>query len=202
MENLPNDISNMSKWTRLALLECFHLVKLDDKFYGFQYLGYPKFVGCHFLEELPHLHQLKSLGIDCPRIKKFPKEFSYKGALPLLEIFSLTWLPTLEELPVIEEGSMISLKIFTMMACTSLNILPKSYMNLKTLQNVRVYGCPVKDLGTKENTIIEVVTMSIVDIEEITKRYSQLWNKRESWLYGEFWCNELFLFLRKLNTII
>ena len=129
MENLPNDMSNMSKLRRLILLECFHVVKMESTFYNFQNLGYLKFAGCHLLDELPHLHNLKSLRqleiIDCPKVRKFPKEFGHKGAFPVLEIFSLAWLPMLEELPLIEEGAMASLQIFTMMACTTLNILPK-----------------------------------------------------------------------------
>lgn len=198
LEILPNDIRNMSKLRRLVLLEYFHLVKMDYNFYDFQYLGYLKFVGCHFLEELPHLHKLKGLRqleiIECPRISLFPTKFGRKGAFPLLETFSLAWLPTLKELPVIEKGAMASLKIFTIMACTTLNILPESYMDLKTLQKVRIFGCPIRNIGTRENTNVEVMAMSMVDMEEITKRYSQLWDKRESWLYGEFWCNELFFF--------
>jgi hypothetical protein len=95
------------------------------------------------LEELPHLHKLKSLRqleiIRCSKLRRFPIEFGDTGTFCLLEIFSLAWLPMLEELPVIEEGAMTSLQIFTMMACTTLNILPKSYMDLKTLQKVRVY---------------------------------------------------------------
>jgi hypothetical protein len=51
-----------------------------------------------------------------------------------LEIFSLVWLHELEELPLIHEGAMPSLKIFTMMQCEALKMFPKSYLTIKKTQ--------------------------------------------------------------------
>ena len=79
----------------------------------------------------------------CIKLKKIPQEFSETGAFSLLEIFSLAYLNKLEELPLIEDGAMPMLKIFTMMKCESLQMFPESCLNLKTPQNVRVYGCPI-----------------------------------------------------------
>jgi hypothetical protein len=86
------------------------------------------------------------------------------------------------------------LKVFTMMKCEALQILPESYLNLKTLQKIRVYGCSmvlenlqrIKIVDTK----VEVVTMSTTDTQEIIEKYLQVRNLKEGWSYGEFWCNE------------
>ena len=49
------------------------------------------------------------------------------------------------------------------------------------------------------DTKVEVVTMSIIDIDEIIEKYSQICNTKEGWLYSEVWYNELYLFLRNFG---
>ena len=102
---------------------------------------------CSMLEELPHLHKLKSLKqlriIRCTHLKKFPEEFGEIGAFSLLEIFSIVGLDNLVELPKVEEGAMVSLEMFIVMECRALRTLPSSYLHLKTLQKLRIYGCPM-----------------------------------------------------------
>jgi len=80
------------------------------------------------VEELPDLHKIKSLRqldiFQCNKLKKFPKEFGEVGAFPLLEKFAVVELNELEELPIIEDGAMSSLKIVTIMLCESLKMFP------------------------------------------------------------------------------
>ena len=74
------------------------------------------------------------------------------------------------------------LKIFIMMKHETLQMLPKIYLNLKTLQKVRVYGCPmvsenlhqVKTIDTK----IKVVTMSTTYTQEVINKYMQVRNSK------------------------
>jgi Leucine-rich repeat (LRR) protein len=146
MTDFPEDIFNMSKLRRFTL-ECSHVVKMESKFSEFHNLTHFQLWNCASLEELPDLHKLSSLKYlvinKCPKLKKFPREFTELGAFPSLEIFSLVYLNELEELPLIKEGAMSMLKVFTMMECEVLKLLPKSFLNLKTLQKIRVYSCPM-----------------------------------------------------------
>lgn len=48
------------------------------------------------------------------------------------------------------------------------------------------------------DTKVEVVTMSIIDTDEIIEKYTQIHNTKEGWLYSEVWYNELYLFLENL----
>ena len=122
----------------------------------------------------------------------------------MLEIFSLVELDELEKLPIIisEEGVMLSLKIFTLLKCEALESLPKNYLYLKTLKKIRVYGCSMvlENLEKMKivDTKVEVVTMSLIDTNEIIKRHSQIFHTKEGWLYSEVWYNELYLFLGNL----
>ena len=160
---------------------------------------------CQMLEELPHLHELQSLKqlhiVGCSSLTKLPVELGENNAFPLLEILSLVELPHLKELPTLEEGAMSFLQIFTLMNCEKLEMLPKTYLNLKTLKKIRVYGCPLvlKNLeeNKKINTKVEVTTISTVDLVEFNKGLKDSSNVR-SWFYDEFWCNEVFLFLSQL----
>jgi Leucine-rich repeat (LRR) protein len=124
VENLPGDMSNMPKLRRLSL-ECSHLVKMGVC--ELQKLSSLRLSRCNKLEELSPLHTLRSLRkleiIDCPMLRKLPKEFGGRGAFPSLEIFSLAFLSGLEELPVVEEEAMLLLQIFTINICTELKIL-------------------------------------------------------------------------------
>jgi len=84
-----------------------------------------------------------------------------------LEILSLVGLDELEELPLIYEGAMPSLKIFSMMQCEALKMLPESYFTIKKLQKIRVFGCSMVLENLErvkiENNRVEVVTMSSTD---------------------------------------
>ena len=64
-----------------------------------------------------------------------------------------------------------------------------------------MYGCPLvlKNLeeNKKINTKVEVTTISTVDLVEFNKGLKDSSNVR-SWLYDEFWCNAVFLFLSQL----
>jgi Leucine-rich repeat (LRR) protein len=101
MTNLPDDIFNMSKLRRFTL-ECSHVVKMESKFSEFHNLIHLSIVELSTLEDLPDLHKLSSLKhlviFNCPKLKKFPREFTELGAFPSLEIFSLVYLDELEEL--------------------------------------------------------------------------------------------------------
>ena len=111
-------------------------------------------------------------------------------------------LDELEELPIIEEGAMPSLKIVSIMLCETLKMFPESYLNIKKLQKVRVYGCSIilENLGSMEKTNkdIEVITMSTIETKEFRNQFLQVINSLSGWLYSEFTCSELFLFLRDL----
>jgi Leucine-rich repeat (LRR) protein len=137
MTDFPEDIFNMSKLRRFTL-ECLHVVKMESKFSEFHNLTHFQLWSCSTLEDLPDLHKLNSLKhlviYDCPKLKKFPRGFNELGSFPSLEIFSLVYLKELEELPLIKEGAMSMLKVFTMMDCEALQLLPESYLNLETLQ--------------------------------------------------------------------
>ena len=211
MESLPLDISNMLKLRRIVL-ECPHLVKLESNFCNFHNMSNLELTDCSMLEELPHLHKLKSLKqlriIRCTHLKKFPEEFGEIGAFSLLEIFSIVGLDNLVELPKVEEGAMVSLQMFIVMECGALRTLPSSYLHLKTLQKLRIYGCPMAAESLKgilkgvelANKTVDVMIMSVEDSEEVKRRYFQVKGQMTGWLYGEFWCNELFLFLKSLEA--
>lgn len=47
-----------------------------------------------------------------------------------------------------------------------------------------------------------VKLLSIRDTEEIKKWHFQLRAKHGSWIFGELWCEELFLFLGGLNAFV
>jgi hypothetical protein len=120
-----------------------------------------------------------------------------------LEIFSLVRLDGLQELSTLEEGAMPLLKVFTLMQCEALEKLSESYLGLKTLQKIRVYGCSMvlENLRMKEtNTNVEVVTMSTEDTMTTTTHYHRLGVYDHS--YDEFWCNELTVFLDKMSSRI
>jgi hypothetical protein len=125
------------------------------------------------------------------------------GAFSMLKIFSLVELNKLEELPKLK-GAMASLQIFTIMECQALTMLSLSYLELKTLQKLRIYGCSMVAEYLKRferiNTMVEVVTMSREDNEEAKKRYLHVKGQMTNWLYREFWCDELFLFLKNLEA--
>jgi len=99
---------------------------------------------CNKLEELSPLLILRNLRkleiIDCSMLRKLPKEVGGTGAFPSLEIFSLVFLSGLEELPVVEEEAMPLLQCFTITKCPELKILSESYLNLKALKKLRIYG--------------------------------------------------------------
>lgn len=145
MPSLPPDMSSMSKLRRLSL-DCSDMVNMNIRFVEFKNLTRLRLQNCLKLEKPPELHKLpllKQLDIlNCPRMRTFPRSFGERGAFPLLELISLAWLPELLELPVLESGAMPSLKIFSIVECEALNSLPDTYLNLGTLEKVRVYGCP------------------------------------------------------------
>lgn len=223
MKTLPIIMIYMQKLKRLAL-KCPDLERMEfigirnKKFDDFQNLSYLILFDCGMLWKLPDLHNLKNLQrleiIACRKLKEFPEEFAKKGAFPSLKIFSLIRLEKLEKLPItgrektegdIEEGAMPALQIFTIMECPALKILPPGYLKLKTLQKLRIYSCPMiaEDGEMKEkkrNGMVKL--MSIRDTEEIKKWHFQLCAKHGSWIYGEFWCQELFLFLGGLNAFV
>ena len=159
---------NMLKLRSFRLTSA-HLLKMESKFCEFQNLNHLQLWECDMLEELSDLHQigsLKQLDVKgCSKLKRFPKEFGEKEAFSLLEIFSLVELNELDELPTLEEGALLSLKIFTMVKCTRLKVLPRSYLNLQKLQNLGVNGCSMELENLKKikriNTKVEVITMSI-----------------------------------------
>jgi DNA replication protein DnaC len=221
-KNLPSIMTEMPELKRLAL-KCPDLVNmefvrsLDKKFDNFfQNLNYLVLFECGKLCKLPDLHKLNNLQrleiIACRKLKEFPEGFGETGAFSSLKIFSLIRLEKLEKLPEIMEGqegkqgAMHKLQIFTIMECPVLKTLPTGYLQqLKDLQKIRIYSCPVlaaQDYQNYENKNKMVKLMSIRDTEEIKKWHFQLCEKHGSWVYGEFWCNELFLFLGGLNTFV
>jgi len=202
MASLPRDLVNMSKVRELRL-QCPQLVKMDFKFQNLSHLA---LFGCELLEELPDLHELKNLKqleiSKCFNIRKFPKEFGEVEAFPRLEILSLAWLDKLEELPIVRIEAMPSLQILSIIECEALTMLSDNYLKLRNLRKIRIYGCLMMfenlEKVKKENIQIEVMTMSTTDTNEFIKKYLQVHEKIEGWLYGEYWSNELFILLRRL----
>lgn len=207
MENLPGDMSEMSKLRRLSL-QCSDLVKMGSNFCDLQNLRYLQLSGCNKLEELPHLHMLRNLrklGIsNCPMLRQLPKEFGGRGAFPSLEIFSLAFLPRLEELPVVEVEAMPLLQAFIIMMCPCLKTLSESYLNLKALQIVKIYSDSIlmKNLNNcEENSKLKVVTASEHTIQKVMETLAMfMTNFAEGeditgiFFYGtDTWGNEDFL---------
>lgn len=118
----------------------------------------------------------------------------------MLKIFSIVGLYELEELPILQEGAIPLLQTFIIVECSALKVFPKSYSDLKTLQTIKIYGCSSMIMENlreiqESNRMIEVTRMSVEDTRESRKRYSELMEEMKSWLYGEFWSNDVFLFL-------
>jgi hypothetical protein len=209
LANLPNDFINMSEIKRFSL-KCPCVVKMDSQFYKFQNLSWLKLENCNKLEELSDLHKLKNLKkleiINCFRIKKFPKEFGEKGVFSLLEIFSIILLKNLEELPLIEEGAMPSLQIFKIMLCEDLKMLPKSYLNIRKLRKIRLWGCSMVHQNLEKikraNKTIKVVTKTTTQVINILERWIRVENVREHYFYGEFWSDKFSLFLQEIGEKI
>lgn len=155
------------------------------------------------MHELKNLRQLDIL--HCDKIRTIPKEFGRRGSFPVLEIFSLVGLYSLKELPIVEEGALLSLRVFTLMKCEALERLPKSYLDLRTLQKIRVYGCPMvlENLNRMENTNsgIEVVAISIEETIAAENYHRSTLGMYDGF-YDESWCNQLHVFLHEVSTRI
>lgn len=200
MESLPADIIKMSKLRKVEL-RCPRVVKMETEFYAFQSLSRLKLFGCHMVEELPGLHTMGSLRkleiVHCSKLKRFSDKFGEKGAFPVLEIFSLVDLKELEELPMIEEGGMPSLKIFTIMFCEALKILPENYLNITNFQKLRLWGCPLVlgnlEKNKKLNTSVKEASMSVEQVRNMLA-------KTDDFRYNEIWRNEVCLFLYEIIT--
>ncbi|XP_057859040.1 disease resistance protein RPS5-like [Cryptomeria japonica] len=185
MESLPHDMTAMSKLKKLTLT-CPQLLQIEDSFCGFQHLNYISLFNCDMLKQLPDLHKLPKLKhlmiIECPSIEKFPDEFGKVGAFPMLEEFSVVELEKLEQMPILEDGALPSLKILTIMKCEALQILPQCYWNLKSIEKIRVYGCS-KVLITMEenfieaNTKVELLRLSATETQAFQERFNQMFLK-------------------------
>ncbi|GLJ27047.1 hypothetical protein SUGI_0530350 [Cryptomeria japonica] len=199
MERLPHDMTTMSKLRKLCLV-CPQLVQTEILICKFQHLSYISLFQCEMLKQLPALHKLGSLKylviVECPKIEKFPEEFGKEGAFPKLEVFSVVKLTKLEQLPLVEEGGLPSLRILTIMQCEALQILPECYWTLKSVEKIRVYGCSkVEENFIKSRTKVQTVTLSTTETQISEDRYLSLLRRGEQFFYGEFWCNEIFRFL-------
>ncbi|XP_059077147.1 probable disease resistance protein At1g61300 [Cryptomeria japonica] len=166
MERLPKDITSMSKLRKLWLL-CPQLLQIENSFCVFQHLSSISIFNCRMLKQLPALHNLPSLKqldiVKCPNIEKFPEEFGKGRGFPKLEIFSVLELEKIEQLPIVEEGALPSLKILTIMKCEALQRLPQCYWNLKSVEKIRVYGCSKALLVmAKEEIFIKTKTEGIL----------------------------------------
>ncbi|GLJ27013.1 hypothetical protein SUGI_0529390 [Cryptomeria japonica] len=161
-------------------------------------------------ERLPALHKLRSLKqleiIYCPNIEKFPEEFGKAGGFPKLELFSVVEMEKLEQLPIVEEGALPSLKTLTIMNCEALQRLAQCYWNLKSIEKIRVYGCPnVQHVMAEEKDFIntqrkvQTVTLSITETQAFEKRFNGMFRKLEYGHYGEYWSSEIFQFLHDIN---
>lgn len=209
MESLPADLIKMSK-LRKVRLQCPRVVKMETEFYEFQSLSTLSLVGCEMLEELPGLQTMGSLRkleiVNCYKLKRFSDKFGEKGAFPLLEIFSLVELKELEELPMIEEGGMPSLKIFTIMLCEALKILPENYLNITNFLKLRLWGCPLVlenlEKTKKLNTYVKEASMSLEEVTNILAKTEFLRKKNMAFWYNEFWRNELYLYLNEITTFV
>ncbi|GLJ28773.1 hypothetical protein SUGI_0567340 [Cryptomeria japonica] len=130
MERLPHDITAMSKLRKISLT-CSQLLQIENSFCGFQHLNYISLFNCGMLKQLLALHihpSLKHLKIiECPSIEKFPEEFGKEGAFPRLEVFSIVELEKLQQIAMVEEGALPSLKTLTIMKCEAFQILPECY---------------------------------------------------------------------------
>ncbi|GLJ46817.1 hypothetical protein SUGI_0987270 [Cryptomeria japonica] len=173
MESLPQDMTAMSKLRKFSLT-CPQLRRIEFSFSGFHDLSYVNLFNCNMLEEVPDLHKLPSLKhlkiIECPSIGKFPEEFGKGGAFPKLEEFSIVELEKLQQMPMVEDGSLPSLKTLTIMKCEALQILPECYWNLKSVEKIRVYGCSkvltaMQDNFIVTNTKVQLVRLSATDTQ-------------------------------------
>jgi hypothetical protein len=108
----------------------------------------------------------------------------------------------LEELPVVKEGAMPSLQIFTMLY-EELRILPESFLNIKKLQKIRLWECSMVlqnlEKIKRANKTIEIVTKTTTEVRNILEKWILIENIRELYFYGEFWCNEFSLFLQEIG---
>ncbi|GLJ28839.1 hypothetical protein SUGI_0568310 [Cryptomeria japonica] len=209
MERLPQDITSMSKLRKLWLL-CPQLLEIENSFCVFQYLSSISIFNCRMLNQLPALHNLPSLKqldiVKCPNIEKFPEEFGKGRGFPKLEIFSVLELEKIEQLPIVEEGALPSLKTLTIMKCEALQRLPQCYWNLKSVEKIRVYGCSkvLLVMAEEENFIktkmkIQTITLSTIETETLEGRYFDKLHRAKYSHYREFWSNEMFQFLNDVN---
>ncbi|GLJ28832.1 hypothetical protein SUGI_0568240 [Cryptomeria japonica] len=217
MESLPQDIISMSKLRKL-LLTCPQLLQIENTFCEFQNLGYLSLVDCGMLKQLPNLHNLPSLRhlhiVKCPNIEKFPEEFGKQGGFSKLEVFSVVKLRKLEQLPIVEEGALPSLKTLTIMKCEALQRLPQCYWNLKSVEKIRVYGCSkvLFVMAEEENFIktknkVQTIPLSMIETQTSEERYHDIlqqgehfyYGECEHFYYGEFWCSEMFQLFAGIN---
>ncbi|GLJ28787.1 hypothetical protein SUGI_0567560 [Cryptomeria japonica] len=168
------------------------------------------------LKQLPALHKLASLKhlkiMKCPNIEKFPEEFGKLGGFLKLEVFSVMEVEKLEQLPVVEEGALPSLKTLAIMKCEELQRLPQSYWNLKSVEKIRVYGCSKVQLVMAEEeeenfiktkTKVQTITLSTTETQALEERYVNMCRGTAYYRYGEFWsayCNSFLLLLMIVLT--
>ncbi|GLJ27012.1 hypothetical protein SUGI_0529330 [Cryptomeria japonica] len=142
-----------------------------------------------------------------PNIKKFPKEFGKVGGFPKLELFLAVEMKRLEKLPIVEKGALPSLKTLAITKCEALQRLPQCYCNLKSIEKIRVYGCPnVQHVMAEEKDFINTqrkvhtITLSITKTKAFEKCFNDMFSKLEYEHYGEYWSSEIFQFLHDINT--
>ncbi|GLJ15860.1 hypothetical protein SUGI_0261790 [Cryptomeria japonica] len=123
MERLPHDMNAMLKLRKLWL-KCPQLLEIENSFCEFQHLNFIRLFQCKMLEQLPALHKLASLKhleiVESPNIEKFPEEFGKGGGFPKLEVFSVVGVEKMQQLPIVEEEALPSLKTLTIMKCKAL----------------------------------------------------------------------------------
>ncbi|GLJ28835.1 hypothetical protein SUGI_0568270 [Cryptomeria japonica] len=201
MERLPKDITSMSKLRKLWLL-CPQLLQIENSFCVFQHLSSISIFNCRMLKQLPALHNLPSLKqldiVKCPNIEKFPEEFGKGRGFPKLEIFSVLELEKIEQLPIVEEGALPSLKILTIMKCEALQRLPQCYWNLKSVEKIRVYGCSKallvmakEEIFIKTKTEVQTITLSTIETQTLEGRYLHKLHN-DALMFGDLDALELF----------
>ncbi|GLJ28825.1 hypothetical protein SUGI_0568140 [Cryptomeria japonica] len=209
--------SGISKLTSLKLLDVSFCKHLQWKPYGISRLTSLEYLDAFAssnmqwnkcrrdrlpISDLGTLNKLKRLGLHNNG------EIIQKGMLGTMNQveYLLVKLRKLEQLPIVEEAALPSLKTLTIMKCEALQRLPQCYWNLKSVEKIRVYGCSkVLFVMAEEESLIktkikvQTITLSTIETQTSEERYHDILQGGEHFYYGEFWCSEMFQLFAGIN---
>ncbi|GLJ28821.1 hypothetical protein SUGI_0568100 [Cryptomeria japonica] len=214
--------SGISKLTSLKLLDVSFCKHLQWKPYGISRLTSLEYLDAFAssnmqwnkcrrdrlpISDLGTLNKLKRLGLHNNG------EIIQKGMLGTMNQveylcmhLTVVKLRKLEQLPIVEEAALPSLKTLTIMKCEALQRLPQCYWNLKSVEKIRVYGCSkVLFVMAEEESLIktkikvQTITLSTIETQTSEERYHDILQGGEHFYYGEFWCSEMFQLFAGIN---